>query len=228
MSMADATSRASVGEPAGAASVADPAALIQAIGSGAADPMSLLLSQLGGQAQNDPRMALLMQLLQQRQSAPASEPEQDDEDAELAAQQAELARHERARHMRELSHTVKKAYAELEVLRKRNDALAAALGACFLCFGADPVCAECGGRGSPGSRPPEPSAYREYVLPALRRVRMIQSMAARRAPANFGPMAGVIHSVSEPGAAGATPRRPPVRPSAAATSATPDDEEIVP
>lgn len=183
--MTDTVSQTAASEPAGAPLAADPAALVQAISTGAADPMSLLLSQLGGQAQDDPRMALFMQLLQQRRSA--AEPKQDDEDERLAAQQAELARRESARHMRELTDTVTKVYAELEVLRKRNDALAAALGACYLCFGSDPLCEKCSGGGSPGSRPPEPAAYREYVLPALRRVRMIQSMAARRATPFIGP-----------------------------------------
>jgi hypothetical protein len=224
MSMNDAASQASAGEP-GPALVADPSALIQAISSGDADPVSLLLSQLGGQAQDDPRMALFMQLLQQRRSAPAPEPKQDDEDTLLAAHQAELAQRERARHMRELSDTVKSVYAELQILRKRNDALAAALGACFLCFGSDPICEKCGGRGSPGSRPPEPAAYREYVLPALRRVRMIQSMAARRAPPNIGSVAGAAHPDAGPAS---MPWRTADRPPPAATSATPVGREVVP
>ena len=77
----------------------------------------------------------------------------------------------REQHLRELKETVERVYAELEALRARNDLLAAAVGACFLCFGADPSCPECAGRGHPGSRAPEPSAYREFVLPVVRRTR---------------------------------------------------------
>lgn len=66
-------------------------------------------------------------------------------------------------------------YAELEALRTRNDALAAAVGACYLCFGDDPLCEECGGRGVPGSLAPEPAAFRKYVHPALHRAQAAES-----------------------------------------------------
>ena len=139
------------------------------------------MSQLGGAAADDPRIGLLTQLLEQRMTP--AEPAPTDAGMQAAADHpyAEPGRavqeeRERARRLRELNDTVRKVYAELKALRERNDALAAALGACFLCFGADPLCEECGGLGAPGSRAPEPAAYREYVLPALLRIRKIQSM----------------------------------------------------
>jgi len=137
----------------------DPASLVQAISGGATNPLSLLLSQLGGQAPDDPRVALMTQLLEQRLAAAPAGPAEDEEETQAARLAAEEEGRERARRLRELDDTVKQVYAELKVLRERNDALAAALGACFLCFGTDPYCAECGGRGVPGSRLPEPAAW---------------------------------------------------------------------
>lgn len=55
-----------------------------------------------------------------------------------------------------------------ESLADRDVLLAAALGACD-CWGEDPGCPGCGGRGSPGWEPPDPELYAEYVAPAVRR-----------------------------------------------------------
>ena len=60
---------------------------------------------------------------------------------------------------------------ELEQLRHRNDQLAAALGACYLCWGEDPVCPICEGAGVPGASPPRPRYFAVYVLPVLNRLR---------------------------------------------------------
>jgi hypothetical protein len=163
------------------AATLDPSALIGAITSGGANPLSLILSQLGGQTPDNPAMALLSRLLEQRQaSGPETGESNEEGNAEAAAALAAAKRQERERRMQELRETVERVYAELEALRARNDALAAALGACFLCFGTDPLCQECGGRGVPGSRPPEPAAYRDFVVPALQRVRMMQAAPGRR------------------------------------------------
>ena len=59
---------------------------------------------------------------------------------------------------------------ELADLREGNDTLAAALGACALCWGGDPDCVVCLGRGSPGYDLPDPALFNELVVPALRRV----------------------------------------------------------
>jgi hypothetical protein len=59
---------------------------------------------------------------------------------------------------------------ELEELRSRNDVLAAALGACYLCWGEDPDCERCAGAGQPGSGVPDHRLFTELVAPALARV----------------------------------------------------------
>ena len=114
-------------------------------------------------------------LEQRRQSATV---ETTSEDCESVAASSEAAR-QREQDLQELKDTVEKVYAELEALRARNDTLAAALGACFLCFGAEASCIECAGRGHAGARMPELSAYREFVLPAVRRVQSRGVQAAR-------------------------------------------------
>jgi hypothetical protein len=60
---------------------------------------------------------------------------------------------------------------ELEELRRRNDQLAAALGACYLCWGEDPACPICGGLGAAGAAAPDPRYFALYVVPALNRLR---------------------------------------------------------
>jgi hypothetical protein len=57
--------------------------------------------------------------------------------------------------------------AELEELRERNDVLAAALGACHLCWGEDPGCPACGGLGRPGAAPPDRQLFARLVAPAV-------------------------------------------------------------
>jgi hypothetical protein len=70
---------------------------------------------------------------------------------------------------------------ELSDLRQVNDTLASALGACPVCWGGDPRCAECGGHGASGSAAPDPKLFEQLVVPAVRR------MAAQRRTARSGP-----------------------------------------
>jgi hypothetical protein len=57
---------------------------------------------------------------------------------------------------------------QIEEMEVRNDELAAALGACYLCWGEDPECPECQGKGHPGSVMPDRELFREWVLPAVK------------------------------------------------------------
>jgi hypothetical protein len=59
---------------------------------------------------------------------------------------------------------------ELESLRRQNELLAAALGACERCWGSQSECPRCGGDGSPGSRRPDERVFEELVRPAIRRL----------------------------------------------------------
>jgi hypothetical protein len=149
----------------------DPAALIKAIAGGGVDPVYALLSQLGTQPDN-PMASVLAALLQARR--PAVEADRVTASDQTLGEEAITAQRERERALTELNETVTRLYGELETLRQRNDEVAAGVGACFLCFGSDPLCPECGGRGRPGAKLPEPGAYRKYVLPAVGRVQKVQ------------------------------------------------------
>ncbi|MEU6040722.1 hypothetical protein ABZ801_35525 [Actinomadura sp. NPDC047616] len=67
-----------------------------------------------------------------------------------------------------------------EELRARNDALAAALGACG-CWGTRAHCPLCGGAGEPGWALPDRSLFACYVHPALRTVARHRAVAAETA-----------------------------------------------
>ena len=60
---------------------------------------------------------------------------------------------------------------EVAHLRRVNDVLAAALGACPLCWGEEPDCDVCGGEGEPGWEAPDRHLFDRLVGPALTRVR---------------------------------------------------------
>jgi hypothetical protein len=61
--------------------------------------------------------------------------------------------------------------AELAVCRERVDRCAAALGACGLCWGTNPGCRACRGRGRPGFSLPDETLFDELILPAVRMMR---------------------------------------------------------
>ena len=71
---------------------------------------------------------------------------------------------------------------ELDILRKRSDLLAAALGACALCWGQDLGCRVCRGRGLPGYAVPDEATFEELILPALQLLRAHRMKQGRIAP----------------------------------------------
>jgi hypothetical protein len=168
------------------ASALDPssglAAMLGMLGGGGGNPLGQLQSQLGALAANNPQLGSLLQMLQQRGAQPAQSSASFDEEPEAPStpQGPALA------DVQALMDHANSLEAEVDALRGRNDALAAALGACHLCFGDDRGCEVCHGTGLPGWRPPEGNAFRRYVLPALRRVRAAQARASV-APANSFP-----------------------------------------
>jgi len=130
-------------------------------GAGPALTAEELLAQLG---QGNPMAGLLAKHLaesKQRRTVIDVEPA-DEETSESAAESAppDAA-------MSELRACAESMFAELKVLRERSDCLAAALGACCLCWGEDPECRGCRGRGRPGYAIPDETQFEEYVLPAV-------------------------------------------------------------
>jgi hypothetical protein len=96
------------------------------------------------------------------------------ETAPTAAEQEEAAAaamEARSRELNELREKMNALLTELEQHRQRNDTLAAAVGACCLCWGQNVDCRSCRGRGGPGFCIPDESLFEEFVLPAIRTLR---------------------------------------------------------
>ncbi|BFM10677.1 hypothetical protein R50072_08300 [Simiduia litorea] len=74
---------------------------------------------------------------------------------------------------------------ELSELRNINENLAAALGACAECWGADDACPECEGQGGAGSGRPDPDLYNALVAPAVVRVNANRVRRLRLIPDSF-------------------------------------------
>ena len=68
---------------------------------------------------------------------------------------------------------------ELHDLREVNDTLAAALGACPICWGGDRTCETCDGYGRAGCFRPDPALFVKLVAPAVRRVRTLTTAGGR-------------------------------------------------
>lgn len=147
--------------------------LVERLGDGKPLPSPAeLLAELGV---GDPQLGRLLQLVAERQAAQAEVDVLDDETEEV--EPGEVGPGEAATATGEENSSLVHALdEEVDALRRRNDALAAGLGACYLCWGEDAGCPACRGRGRPGARRPEPAAYERLVAPAARR------MARERAP----------------------------------------------
>jgi hypothetical protein len=143
--------------------------------SAGADPLAALKAQFAAQAGDNPALAMLLQFMEQRTPAPARDdgpPAPSVREEQLQADLDVLVR----------GHAQQAA--ELDRLRQRNDTLAAALGACHLCFGDDAWCPRCGGRGGPASRRPDPAAFAHFVRPLLAKLQARD--AGRAAPPRTG------------------------------------------
>lgn len=131
-----------------------------------ANPAVGLVSQMLAQRQQ----RLEAELEQSRLEPPPATQEDFQQQLELEAQrQAEALRnqeHHRQR-MEKLRHRFEEMDAELRWSRRKLDDLAQALGACPTCWGEDPRCRLCRGRGKSGFLMPEPEYFERYVTPIL-------------------------------------------------------------
>lgn len=76
------------------------------------------------------------------------------------------------RDVKRLGAQLERAERELRRLRDRNRRLAGALGACDSCWGEEPDCADCQGRGRPGRALPDDGLFAEIVMPVVRLARL--------------------------------------------------------
>ena len=136
-------------------------------------PGANLADRLGELARNDPRMAPLVQQLQERLAAKNNvvEAAVEDTNTEEPEEQAILEPARDSSRMEELRNLAKRMFAELQTLRVRNGMLAEALGACSQCWGENPACEYCGGDGCTGSYLISPKMFEKVVGPALKQVR---------------------------------------------------------
>ena len=135
--------------------------LLARLGSGDAAGLSPA-DQLAALTSTNPALAPLVSLLQQRLAAP---PVIEGEAEEISEPSPDLQQR-----TKELARLARKMFAELKVLRVRNDNLAAALGACHLCWGEDPDCPYCNGDGGVGAFVIDFELFDEIVGPALEQV----------------------------------------------------------
>jgi hypothetical protein len=150
---------------------------------GSIDPAALdsaaLMQRLG---QDNPQLAPLLQMMAaQKANAAARDPVTIDSTAiEVDTVADELAA---------LAAQLEAAHSEIKLLRERCDTVAAALGACALCWGHEPACRACRGRGLPGRSLPDEALFFEYVMPAVRLVsasRQRSQNVAALAPVTYG------------------------------------------
>jgi hypothetical protein len=148
----------------GTAAAADPMAAalsgslsgsIPGLASGAAMPTFEGL--LGDFARQNPNLAWLPQMLAAQRQAAAAAPlveEPDLRQIEIDALTNELA--EAQARTAKLQRIARRLAADLEAAQSLLSDLAAAFGACGLCWGEDPLCPSCRGRGKPGRFAPDP------------------------------------------------------------------------
>lgn len=151
-------------------------ALVQRIlGQGSGEGATALLAE-----HPDPTVRLVAELLarstreSEPEPAPAADQAPNDEAPPPSPPEAMLRRRLRA-----LSR-------EIERLWILNDTLAAALGACELCWGDDPQCSVCRGRGGPGARHPDRELFSRLVVPAVRRLKEAQKSRGLNAVGSEG------------------------------------------
>jgi hypothetical protein len=167
----------------------DPAAAqllarINSADGGAPPDLRELVQSMAG---NNPTMQFLAQHLETLRASPAeaqgvtiegvAEPSDSDDPGAAAA-------------LLELRAQVDSMFEELTMLRRRNEALALALGACPACWGEDSQCRFCRGQGVPGFSRPDTAAFLHYVVPAgktWRFFRGLENNGSRVAKARAGP-----------------------------------------
>jgi hypothetical protein len=160
-------------------------ALLARSGKGELPTTEDLVSELAG---SDPTAGIIAQYLAQRRVEEAEHETSADEDEETDALRipsdewnAMVERNAQlGKAFRGLRQEVESLYGELEDLRARNDKLAAALGACYLCWGLDVDCPTCGGQGLPGTSSPDRRLFAQLVAPAIRRLQRHEDVVDRR------------------------------------------------
>jgi hypothetical protein len=139
--------------------------------SAALPTMQELLTQL--ESTNPTATAIAKYMLARQEAQNESDLVEDDEIEEetvytAEAQQFTIENSEQVERIILRLEEVRELRVEVEQLKERNQTLAAALGACDLCWGEDAVCPVCHGGGEPGFRMPDIQLFAEWIAPTLR------------------------------------------------------------
>ena len=126
----------------------------------APDPAAMLQDLAAG----DSRMAALMELMQAQRGQPCNDLEAPDERDELIAEISARLDAAEAR-LTKMTRIARQLHEAGRSASLRLSRLAAALGACGLCWGDDPACLGCRGRGRPGMVRPDPQIRAELFGP---------------------------------------------------------------
>ncbi len=132
--------------------------------------MEQLISQYGA---DNPRFQQMLAMMQQQNSNAAQHEEIEIEEApppverELAAAKNRLAK--ASSKIRQLTAEVEELNEGLDAMVRFSEDLAHAVGACTFCWGEDPACRACRGRGKPGVFEPDTALFERFVAPAWRR-----------------------------------------------------------
>lgn len=118
----------------------------------APDPAALAAQAIADLQRSNPQLAMLAQMMQARTIVP--QPAGDDLGAEVAELAERLA--EAERRIDRMKRQGQRLFAVYRDATERLADLAAALGACGLCWGEDDHCPSCRGRGQPGMIRPDP------------------------------------------------------------------------
>jgi hypothetical protein len=122
------------------------------------------------EAVDDPRLQLVARYMRESARTPAIEQVPADAPANNPPRDAAAGLRRRLERVIRL----------LRTTQALADTAAAALGACYLCWGDDPGCEYCAGHGTPGWIEPDPELFELYVEPALARHRSAVHGAAHR------------------------------------------------
>jgi hypothetical protein len=157
--LADMLARVRTAGAAGA--IQNPNELISQLGNG--NPLFAALSKHFAEARTEGSAHQL--------SSPVIDVEPEPGNCESDAQRGNGKQGKTVESTEELKEQIQSSQAEIRMLRERCDLLASTLGACCLCWGQDPDCRACRGRGKPGYAIPDETLFGKFVLPAMRVLR---------------------------------------------------------
>jgi hypothetical protein len=117
---------------------------------GVPDPAAMMREMAG----SDPRMAMLMQMMQAQRGEASNDAGEPDDRDDLIAELSERLDASEAR-LTKMTRIARQLHEAGRIASLRLSRLAAALGACGMCWGEDPGCQGCRGRGKPGMMRPD-------------------------------------------------------------------------